>query len=402
MKQIFPILLILTVIACTVPFEFQSENFEEVLVINGKLTDSLQVHSVSISYTQPLGDTNQIRVVEDAQVKIQNSDGGEAELEYHDGAYHTTDNFRGTPGVSYRLTVLMSDGATYQSNFEELIASPPIDSIYDRYAELAFSDQSQNDKGIQFFVDTHDDTNKAKYFRYEHDETWQVRVPYPGVAKAEVDTFEITEFGETIEVIDTIFVGVGIVNPCYEYDHSRGLNIGTTVQNSVNRLTEHPLKFISQSSQKIRTRISFLAKQYTISEDAYLYYRKLKENNESSGTLFDRQTGTVQGNVYNANDPTEPVLGYFEVSGYTEKREFFSARDFPDPFRPADFRYTCNPVNFLSMTSDSAKRFLIPFNKDRFYVYVFGYDDSIRMAIKPCTSCAEYADTKTPDYWIEN
>ncbi len=398
--------------ACTIPFEFQAENFEEVLVIDGKLTDQTQRHSVRLSYTRPLGQDSVQSIVSDAQVKIQNDEGGEIILEYMDGAYHTPSNFSGVHGVSYRLEVIMNDGTTYQSTFEELIPSPPIDSIYDVFAEISFSDQSRNDQGIQFFLDTHDDSEKARFFRYEYDETWQVRVPYPSLFDIRIDTFYIEdEEGELELLLDTaIFLRDDTVGICYEYDESLGLNIGSTANNQTNHLSEHPLTFISQTSQKIRTRYSILAKQYTISQEAFLYYRKLIENNESTGTLFDKQAGTINGNVHNIDDPKEAVLGYFEVSGYTESRELFRARDFDRRFRAADFRYDCDPGNILTMQVDSAKEFMFPFNHNRYHIYSYLITegapgdslDSVYIAIRLCTSCAEYADTTTPDFWIED
>jgi hypothetical protein len=38
------------------------------------------------------------------------------------------------------------------------------------------------------------------------------------------------------------------------------------------------------------------------------------------GSLFDPPPGTVKGNLYNAGDPNELILGYFSVSGVSYKR----------------------------------------------------------------------------------
>ncbi len=409
MKQVFPILLVLTVIACTVPFDFNPETFEEVLVIEGTLTNETKAHVVKISYTYPLT-TNQAKVVDDAIVYIEDNDGNRTTLEgAGNGEYKTQGNFQGLQGASYKLVVQMSDNRRYESSYEPMTISPPVDSIYSRFASLSFSDQANNDNGVQFFLDTHDDTEAARFFRYEFEETWQVKSPYGSRWYADTSSyFEVSEEGELEKHIDTFLVSRDVpLGTCYAYDQSNAVNIGTSANNAVNRLTEHPITFVSQSSQKLRTRYSILVRQYAISEDAFTYYRKLKENNESSGSLFDRQTGTVVGNIKNVNDPGEAVLGFFEVSGYTERREFFNSRDFEDPFRPARYPYECLYDQAIALQTDSAARFVFGQLYERYQVYVINSQggppelDTALIFEHTCTSCHFFADSTKPPYWYD-
>ena len=397
MRRYFDILLFsifIPIIGCTVPFDFNPESFEEVLVIEGTLTNETKSHIVRVSYTYPLTEQQGQNFVNDAIVIIEDQDGDQRSLlSIGEGEYITPSNFSGELGNSYRLIVRMFNGLEYQSSFEEMTPSPPIDSIYDRYTELSFDDQTENDRGIQFFVDTHDDSNSAQFFRYEYDETWQVRVPFPS-------QYEIVD--EEI-VVRQIPIGV-----CYEYNESNNYTIGTTANNSVNQLTEHPLVFVSQRSPKIRSRYTILAKQYALSEQAFLYYRKLKENNESTGSLFDKQTGTIVGNIINVDDPEEAVLGYFEVSGYSERRAFFSDRDFDDQFAPAQYRYNCRLDDAKIMSLDDAVTYLggLSSESEQIFNIILTAEmlegdapDSAIVMNKFCTSCSQFADPNPPSYW---
>jgi len=70
--------------------------------------------------------------------------------------------------------------------------------------------------------------------------------------------------------------------------------------------------------------------QYTISNNAHEFYRYLQESNEGAGSLSDRQLGSINGNVFNVNDPITPVLDYFEVASVAKVKRTFSYHQFLD------------------------------------------------------------------------
>jgi hypothetical protein len=60
--------------------------------------------------------------------------------------------------------------------------------------------------------------------------------------------------------------------------------------------------------------------QYTISQATYQYWRKFKEQNGRTGTIFDPIPSPLYGNVINTKNPNDIALGYFEVSAISKKR----------------------------------------------------------------------------------
>src|SRR5690606_34924729 len=108
-----------------------------------------------------------------------------------------------------------SEGGKYQSTLQELTASPPIDSIYDTYAERANSTSTALQKGIQFFVDTHDETGTAQYYKYEWEETYEVHANSPSMY-------------EYYENPDTIVSRSEAVSPCYVLERSDAIILGST------------------------------------------------------------------------------------------------------------------------------------------------------------------------------
>ncbi|MDB5145124.1 MAG: hypothetical protein JWQ66_3837, partial [Mucilaginibacter sp.] len=66
----------------------------------------------------------------------------------------------------YRLDIKTSNGEQYLSDYVDVLNSPPIDSIsYDTQGTLSVP-------GVNIYVNTHDASNKARYFKWDYQETW--------------------------------------------------------------------------------------------------------------------------------------------------------------------------------------------------------------------------------------
>jgi len=95
----------------------------------------------------------------------------------------------------------------------------------------------------------------------------------------------------------------------------------------VANLTSHhyklmPLHFVSNETQRLKYRYSLLVRQFILDEPAFRYWDELKKNTQEMSGLYDRQPSFTPGNICNCNDPEEQILGFFSVSGITEKRIF--------------------------------------------------------------------------------
>ncbi|MFY0625631.1 MAG: DUF4249 domain-containing protein [Reichenbachiella sp.] len=377
--------------SCLEPFEYRSEAYEQVLVIDALLTNETKSHLVTLSYTYPLDSGFEAGRVDGATIYIEDEEGVRFDF-YNEGngVYQSLGNVQGQEGHQYRLVVTTPDNREYQSSYELLKSAPPIDSIYDFYAEAINEETNSVEKGIQFFLDSHDESEESQFFRYIIEETYKIVVPYPS-------SFEVID--------DQIIPREEEVGYCYNYVNPTSLLIGTSAGSTENRIQQFPLNFVFETSQKLRSRYSLLAKQYSISEDAYLYYRKLKENNESTGSLSDKQTGTIIGNISGVTDPNEVVLGFFEVSGVTERRDFFNASDYHPDFNAAPFHTYCRPDQAMRFDYEDAINFADSVGGYEIHYIEYaiepGSADSVVFHRRSCTNCSYYADTEVPSYWID-
>lgn len=372
--------------ACTQPFDEDSYDFERSIVVDGLITDEYKNHHILLNSTTPIGETGAPPIM-GANVWVEDNEGSKINFfETAPGTYFSEIQFSAEPGKFYQLFFVLEGNHRYQSNQIELIKSPPIDSIYDMYAEIAPEGEIQNVGGIQFFLDSYDATGKAKYFRYEWQEDYKIKTPLKS---------RYTYFNPFYTDFDSIAVHGDTLDICYAHDYSKTILIANTLGSSKSRIVDFPVRFVSGQKDLLRNRYSLFVRQYAISKEAYNYYRRFKEMNESGGSLFDSQQGTVTGNITALDDPTETVLGYFEVSGVSELRAFFNYHDLDPRFDLPSFRYDCSDYNIINRARDSLPFYSPPLrilrvNKGRVY-----------MAPQNCTDCTGYASNQKPDFWTD-
>ncbi|MEQ8239508.1 MAG: DUF4249 domain-containing protein [Cyclobacteriaceae bacterium] len=385
------LLFLSVLLACVEPYDFDPQSYEKVLVIDGAVSNQEGPYTVTLNYTYPL-ETNQSESITTAKVWVEDGDGNTFPYTFtKQNTYSSPDGFRAETGKKYALWVEMPDGSRYRSDSQLLQAAPLIDTIYGKYAELPNENEDQNVGGIQFFIDANNSDSNAKYFRYEWEEAYKIITPYPAQFRVADDS--------SIVPLDT---AIGI---CYQEGASNLLIYGTSVGNAGNQILEFPVRFLSESQQQLRTRYSILVRQHAIGEAAYLFYKRLRENNESGGSLFDQQVGSVYGNMYAVDNPDEAVLGFFEVAGVSEKRSFFDYADLADEINRPPFIYDCFLISGVITTPDSAAYYL-NITGGNIYSYLETSPDSgmpseVGIQSKTCTDCSFYAEITPPDYWIE-
>lgn len=373
-------------LSCVEPYEFRSIDFEKAVVVEGRFTDQLQEHYVKLSFARDIEELENVPLT-NATAWIQDGEGSRIDLiEADAGLYKPNNNVAGIAGGCYQLFFTTNEGRQYQSAAQELLASPPIDSIYSRYAEQPLPASAELKKGIQFFVDTHDETNNAQYYRYEWAETYEVRAHYPS-------------YYEFSSNPDTALARLEVTSPCYVSAQSIAINVATTANLTISRLSEMPIRFITHETDHLRFAYSLLVRQYVISAEAYGFYRKILENNNGNRALFDKQLGAVAGNITSLTDPEETVLGFFEVSGASEHRAFFQFQDldkrFPMPVQENPCPYLLNIETVDSLA---------------YYIHGKGYalvdaaykDGEFKGRLAPgyCTDCRFRGPAVKPDFWI--
>lgn len=396
-KNKIHLFILVIVFSCVEPYEYEliDEVVLPLIVVDGLLTDEEKTHRVRLSYTSGLGITNQ-RTINEATVTIENSDGDSVILtERQPGNYVTSSTYRGIVGESYRLRIKMKNGHEYLSSEEVLNEAPPIDTLYGRYVQLPSEKSAELLNGVQLFIESDWSDYEVSTFRYVWEETYEWRVPYPS---------EYVYVPKTGAGIERKMTNLQSVEICFRGDTSTALLLGSAFSLNNSKLTEFPVHFINENDQNLSFKTAVKVKQYALSDATYQYYKRLKENNESGDSLFDKQKGNISGNIKSLTDPKELVMGNFDVSGVSSKMSFFEPKTFvSDGFKVNYGLDYCGIDNYMEIDTIPALALEAYVTDDRnARMVIWTYDPDLQlyfMISENCSDCRILGKIRVPDFW---
>jgi hypothetical protein len=279
---------------------------ESYLVVEGVLNAGAGPTNLRLTRTFKLDDSATVRGEVNAMVTVEGKDNTTRQLTMNGDGTYASPNLNLVLNQEYRLRIVTANGKEYLSEYVMAKKTPLIDSVSFR----------QNDKGVQIYVTTHDNTNNTRYYFWNFDETWEIRSYYFASYKY--------ENGDLFPVLRT---SAEYVSTCWKYDNSHDILIGTSAQYQIDSLPEAPVNFIGNGDERLAERYSTLIRQYALDKKGYEFFELMKKNTESLGTIFDAQPSQVKGNIYSVSDPREPVIGYVSASTIEEKRIFIEKTD---------------------------------------------------------------------------
>lgn len=394
-KLFLLIVFFISVTSCVDPYQLQTSNYEEAIVIEATITNELKTQQVKISKTYALENSGPV-LVTDAEVFITDNDGTQYNFEEQSGVYNSTAEFAAIPGKQYILTVNTSNGRTYKSTAKTLTTLNQIDTVVPIVAT-----NSDGERGVQIVVNSFDPTNSSKYYRYEYEETAKVTAPKWKPEKAIVLPSNAEINHPYIELIsrDTE------ARVCYTPNKSNTIIQTTTNNLSEDRVSNFEVHFLNQSDYTIAERYSILVKQYVESLESYTFYRTLFELSQSGNVLSPSQPGFIYGNLISVDNPNEKVIGYFNVSAVSQKRIFFNYSDlFPGEAVPPYFD-ECTELEFNYCFSpppaecDGTRLNGLVNSGALIYYSITGLN---YVFIKPiCGDCTSFSSNIRPEFWID-
>jgi hypothetical protein len=373
-KALFLILILYT--NCISEFDPPSRGYENLLVVEAFLSDDDAPFEVKLSRSTPI-DTTAFIPESGASINLESASGETFQLfEVNSGLYHSNSMINPQAGQEYRLMIRTRDSKQYESEFVTMRETPPIGELTYQYEEKS----TQGLKGLQFLVSTSDPDNKTWYYRYEYDETWIFRTPY--------DSYLIWEDGQLFQRYERI-------NTCWKFDKSTNIRITTSKNLTSDIISDYPLLYVSNETDRLKTRYSLNVKQFSLSEESYNYWVELQKVTESLGTLFDPQPSIIRGNISNVNDESEVVLGYFDAASIQEKRIFVNSNDFERISYPNYYSFCYDSiVSFGQIQEMVDSQWMIvseTMDEAGFPAYLF--------SIPVCIDCRLAGSNVKPDYW---
>ncbi|MBN1118427.1 MAG: DUF4249 domain-containing protein [Bacteroidales bacterium] len=378
--------------ACIEKFDPNLSDYDNLLVIQGSIIKNDSLQTVEISRSSPMKDP-QIIPVTGCYVVAEDKLGNEFVYRESNksGEYyvHIPEEYMNY-NSEFRLHVVTSDKKRYVSDYDAILESSPIDSIY--FEESSYQSSSEYfPNGLQFFADLKAPDENTKNYRWLLQETYEYHSPYTigAIYAKHLDSiFSPYAAAENFPEVK-IPAPLDTLTKCWVISNVKGLYSASTQNLMTNQKKKIPLNYIDETNPKLNIRYSLLVKQYALTESSYEYWNRNKVESSESGGLYQTQPSQSKSNFRNTEDPDEVVLGYFYASSYTEKRIFYDG-----PFHvPSYSFYHCRPDTFDVLFHD------------RDFVKLFDIDENPMKVLwatadDVCFNCTLYLGTNVkPEYW---
>lgn len=296
--------IIVGLFSCKEPFNPPINSAAQTfLVVEGILNPGPNSTTIRLTRTYQLSDTARLRTVRNAVITVEGKDNSSRNLLMTGDGLYTSANLNLTIGSEYRLRIKV-DNKEYLSAYAIARKTPEIDEI----------GWSQDAEGVKVNVSTHDVASNPRYYKWEYDETWEIRSYYYS---------EVLYNRLSNTVRDRVLPGEEVYH-CWKYSSSDRVLIGSTARLQDNVMSKAPLLAIDNGNEKLAIRYSILVRQTTIDKQAYEFFDMMKRTTETLGSIFDVQPTELKGNIQCVTNPGEPVIGYVTIGTVVEKRIFIN------------------------------------------------------------------------------
>jgi hypothetical protein len=279
-KTLSYILCILLMSNCVDPFTTSVSRELTAFVIDGRITDLDPPYKISLM--RATNYNNRIdgytRYVSEAAIQVCDDLGNCIPFyEMEKGKYETTTIApKGVPGRFYHVEITTKEGKRLFSKPEKLIASPPIKSVYYEY-----DINTVRMEGFDVYLDTEDPVEEKNFYK------WETVGYFPYSSQC----FHIIPSDEY---------------PLIASDKN-------TNGNTISRFKIRNVTFNRRDYYVVEVY------QYALSQSAYEFIDNIKTQITSTGSIFDPPPAFIEGNMYNPEDASDIVLGYFVVAGVYRK-----------------------------------------------------------------------------------
>lgn len=299
--------LCLCLFSCVDEIDLDVDTEQRTLIVDGFVSDFNAEYKVRLSLSSVIGigNDNILDPVPNASVRLLDDRGGIFPYEEDGPGIYRLRDFAAKRLTSYQLDISLADGRRFQSQAQELRSSSLIDSIYYSIEEKTLRNNA-GDFNSQLYISMliSTDISQAEeppFLRWRVEGEYQLQEGYPGALN-----------------LKRCYVKENLdLNEIRVFDASQ-LN-GNMLFDQVIAETPYDFRFSDQ--------FCFHISQFAISEDEYEYWNNIKNIIDINGGLFDPPPGTVIGNIFNVDNPSEVAVGYFSVSSAFFTRQFINSNE---------------------------------------------------------------------------
>lgn len=353
-------------------------NAKNKYVVSGRITNTEGWQEVDVSLSSPIESPSYVPV-SGCRVNILDDKGNIFLMEeYNPGQYLVWIGQEYLkPGISYKVMVVAPGREILVSGFDKMPAGPSIDSVYYSVNVIPTPDPDVNHRVMQFYVDLNAIGNYSQYYKWDVVETWEYHAAHP------LEYFYDGTFHE-------VYPPDYSKNKCWSTNLVKNVFTVSTKSLSQNTYKQYPLHYVDGHTSRLGILYSILVRQLALTEEAYNYWEQLRINSNEQGGLYEKQPLAIKGNIQNATNPDNEVLGYFYATSESTRRYFYHDIE----GIPLDFSNSCS--------EDVLGRFgWREFKPDDYPVYYY-YNavGALKILGRECVDCRLMGGTtEKPDFW---
>lgn len=297
--------------SCIRSFAPDIEKYEELLVVDGEITDAPGPYTIKLSKSTRIQEKSRYIPYSRCKVRIEDDLGNRTDLfETERGVYETDSlSFQGIANRKYKLFIRTPDNELYESLEEGLSKRVEIKNVY---GELQHREDPRllfGKDGFQFYLDSEPTMEENTFLM------WRLQSTYKFMADLLI--YEYYTNGQRFPVKDEDSLKI-----CYRTQVIPSmyiLNVSKKWATPLNRIALH---YEDNYTKALSIRYSLKVNQYTINERAFNYWSTIKQISDDQGDLYAVQPYMVKNNLINKTNPDKPALGYFTVAALSERRIF--------------------------------------------------------------------------------
>ncbi|MDQ6813271.1 MAG: DUF4249 domain-containing protein [Bacteroidota bacterium] len=273
------------------------------LVIEGFINGN-GITNITLSRTVPLTDTAKFKPEGGAVVNIMGADNSSFDVKEKGNGVYASSALVLNSNQKYRLHIKTRSGGEYLSEYVAIKQTPPIDSV----------NWKVQNNAVQIYANTHDPQNNSRYYRWDYQETWEIHSSYPNFYKYVNGVVLQRDLSE----VPKLFY-------CWRSQASTSILIGSSEQLSDDIISQAPIASIPLGSERLGVRYSILLQQYATDVKAYNYFKMMRNNTETLGSIFDALPSEITGNIVCVSNANEKVIGFVTATIPAEKRIFITS-----------------------------------------------------------------------------
>ena len=287
--------------SCYEPIKLKMNINSNILVVDGYISDIKTIHQIKLSYSTRFENFNPTPLIY-AEVSVSDNSGNiYVFTENRPGHYYSLDSFAVIENTEYQLHIRTSDNLSYTSIPQTLNKVLPIQDIQfeaTTIQKLNHNNEIEDVNGLNTLVPINNPTEENQFFKFNFTETY-------------------------IYQADLALKNSSHKN-CWLTDYEKSVML-VSKKGGLNNLTIG----LIPHNYKQEVRYSLLIEQFGLNHDSYKYWSEIKNQLENNGSIFDTMPFPIEGNVYNTNNSSDKILGFFGVYSVSAKRVYLDLNDFP-------------------------------------------------------------------------